>query len=108
MTFSFRFTGLLLPEFLPPCLFLRRGLFQMHLAADRPDVPTGQGGQGLGLLVVTLPEAPEVGPRLPAFARFSRPGVAQDVAALEGRFVGGLLEDQVLGEMRRVVAQVQA
>ena len=39
--------------------------------------------------------------------RRAGPGVAQDVAALEVAAVAGLLEDEVLGEVRLVVAHVQ-
>src|SRR5436305_11609734 len=66
------------PDLLPPGIAVRRddraGL-EVHLAADLVDVPAGQGGQGLSLLLETLRQPPAVGlGRLAAVA--ARPGVA--------------------------------
>ena len=59
-----------------------------------------------GLLLVAR-SAARGGIRAACATAVARPGMAQDVAALEVLAVGGLLEHQVLGEMRRVVAHVQ-
>ena len=98
------------PDLLPPGFVLRRSLggarLEVHLAADLVDVPAGEGGEGRGLLLVLLRQLAAILRRRLA-GGVARPGVAQDEAPLEVLAVGGLLEHQVLGEVRGVVAQVE-
>ena len=77
-----RGAGPSVPDLLPPGLVVLGGRvagFQVHPAADLGHVPTGQGGQVGGLLLIALAELAAVGVGLGA-AVLAGPGVAQDVA----------------------------
>src|SRR5690348_14234237 len=100
--------GSIRPDLFPPGVARRSpgARREIHPLPDLADVPAGEGGEGLRLGLVTLRQLPAIAPgRLAGPA--PRPGVAQDEAPLEILAVGGLLEDQILGEVGGVVAQME-
>src|SRR5262249_58226296 len=95
------------PELLPPVLDWRK-LFarDRRLRPDVSDRPTGQARQRSHLFLLSALQLGTVA--CGSLAGISaRPRVAQDVAALEVRPVRRLLEDEVLGEVSGVIADLQ-
>src|SRR5262249_61393771 len=95
------------PELLPPVLDWRK-LFarDRRLRPDVSDRPTGQARQRSHLFLLSALQLGTVA--CGSLAGISaRPRVAQDLAALEVRPVRRLLEDEVLGEVSGVIADVQ-
>src|SRR5678816_3723397 len=98
----------LLPDMPPPCdIFDRRRYRQRRLFPDLFDPPAGEIRERLSLLLATLGQRPLVvsGRRTGVAAS---PRVPQHVPPLEVLAVAGLLEHQILREVLRVVADVQA
>src|SRR3954468_20394959 len=93
---------LLSPELLPPGWIGRLRRVVAHPLVNAGHVPSGQRGERLGFLTVTDRELLAVGARGGAGGG-AAPGMPDDVATLEVLLVAGLLEDQVLREVLRVV-----
>src|SRR4029079_15106850 len=77
-----------------------------RLLPDVLDLPAGERGERLRLALVTVGQRPAIllrgGTRISA-----APVVAQDVTPLEVLPIASLLEDEVLREVRAVVAEMQ-
>src|SRR6266542_4885088 len=93
------------PQAFPPVL-RRRRLGDVHLLPHHADLPPGEARGVLRLLLLSRAQVAPVLPRRVARCR-ACPGVMEDVARLEVLRVAGLLKDEVLGEVRAVVADVQ-
>src|SRR5436190_4973629 len=96
------------PQPFPPRrLGLGRATQNAGALADVGDAPAGQRGKAFDLLFVSRAQLGTIGRRRAA-SLVAGPRMAQDVAALEVRPVAGLLEHEILGEVRAVVPHVQA
>ena len=92
----------LAPNSLPP---FRRD--NVHALLDVGDVPSGQRRQRQCFALLAVGQRPAV--RVGSFAAVrAGPRMAKDIAALEIRAIGGLLKDEVLREMPRVIPDVEA
>src|SRR5207247_9727620 len=80
--------------------------FHRHPAAYLLQVPSRERGEGASLGRAPLGEPGAIRVRRPTLIR-ALPLVPQDVAPLEAPPVRGLLEHQVLGEVRTVVSNVE-
>src|SRR4029078_9712433 len=69
--------------------------------------PAGERGERLRLALVTVGQRPAILLR-GGTCISAAPVVAQDVTPLEVLAIAGLLEDEVLGEVRAVVAEMQS
>src|SRR6266481_4176552 len=82
-------------------------LHAAHLPPDLLEAPAREVGQVLRLFLLPRAQRHPVAPGL-VTGRLAHPRMAQHVPALEVLAVGRLLEDEVLREMLRVVAHVEA
>src|ERR1041385_5522735 len=94
-----------LPQFLIPLIVRRLGP-EVHLLLDILELPAGELGERLRLRLLPLEHALLVRPGLRAI-HGALVRVLHDVTALEVVSIFGLLKDEVLGEVRGVVAHVQ-
>ena len=76
----------------------------MHLSAHFVDVPAGQLGHVARFVLLPLAQLTPVRGGRAAVARLG--GMMKDVARLELALIARLLKDEILGEVRAVVADV--
>src|SRR5919109_127105 len=99
----------ILPERLPPgltCFGSNR--LELRLVTDLIEFPAGEQGEILGLLV-TAPR--QFLGKITLSRRTTLtalPGMAEDIAPLKIAAIPGLLKGEVFGEMRLVIAQMEA
>src|SRR5262245_23435307 len=96
----------LVPELLPPVLHRHGIAGRRYLRPDLRDRPAGQLREGPDLLFLTASELDPV-PCRGLAGLGSCPWVSEDITPLEVRAVRRLLEDEVLGKVRGVVADVE-
>src|SRR5437667_9626235 len=98
---------LFLPKLSPPRI-LGQGAVVGPAGAldDVGDVPARQRCKASGFLLMPVAQLRAIR-RHRAARVVARPRVAQDVASLEVAAIGGLLEHQILGEVRVVVPHMQ-
>jgi hypothetical protein len=78
---------------------------QVHPPAHVLDLPAGQLGHVLRLILLSFPELVAVNSSRGARPRIG--GMVDDIASLELALIAGLLEDKILGEVGSVVPDVE-
>src|SRR5438874_8194452 len=94
-------TASFLPQLLPPRRVGQRLIAEARALANVGDGPAGQRGHSRDFLLVPVAHLRAIRGR-GAAGIVAGPRVAQDVAALEVVAIGGLLEHEILGEVRVV------
>ena len=95
----------LLPDLLPP-FFIPAGGAEIHFLIDLLDVPAGETGEIFRLGPISGIKRLKISSGRVAFC-FASPRVPENVPSLKVGAITGLLESQILREMRRIVAQVK-